>query len=94
MNTSEWIEAGSEVLADDGTDAASAVNDLLRKFGAHAIVSALADAAAAAHDHCGEGNGTCDEPADPATRKALDELRFNLQTASDLLVRRDEEVAS
>ena len=88
MNTSEWIEAASEVLSDGTLEAhncAGDLNDLLRKYGAHAVVDAIRDAADAALDHCGEGNGTCDEPADRETVRKLDEVRGHLRMACEWL---------
>ena len=92
MNTSEWIEAASEVLSDVDPETADpagrcavAMNELLRRFGARAAVAALFDAADAALDHCGEGNGTCDEPADEKTRRALDDVRGHLHLAHERL---------
>lgn len=86
MNTSEWIEAASEVISDTTEPTvAVAVNELLRKFGAHAVVDALRDAADAALDHCGEGNGGADEPADRETVRKLDEVRGHLRMACEWL---------
>lgn len=93
MNTSEWVEAASEVLSyTSEPTVAVAVNELLRKFGAKAIVEALENAASEALDHCGEGNGTCDEPADRETVRKLDEVRGHLRMAGEWLEERDASV--
>jgi len=86
MNVSEWIEAASEVLSDTSEPTvAVAVNELLRKFGAKAVLFALEDAAAVALDHCGEGNGTSDEPANAATVSKLEGVRGHLRIAGSFL---------